>query len=114
MRCVDVCMMLSSVENSHQQEPNRDSTRSGRYNLSNTSLSGSVKETFGTLNPVPGLQALQVLSDDGDRVLCRDWRSEDRARTLLAVFPGTERPAPASLKELAHEYGLRDKIVLPA
>jgi predicted ATPase len=73
-------------------------------------LSGSAKETLGTLNPVPGLQALQVLSDDGDRVLCRGWRSEDRATSLLAAFSSAERPAPASLEKLAHEYGLREEI----
>src|SRR5262249_32200750 len=51
----------------------------------------------------------QELSGDGDRVLCRGWRSQDPATTLLAVFPGTERPAPASLKELRMntDYGIR-------
>jgi PAS domain S-box-containing protein len=73
-------------------------------------LSGSVKETLGTLNPVPGLQAQQVLSDDGDRVLCRGLRSDDRATALLAVFSSAEHPAPVSLEKLAHEYALREEI----
>jgi serine/threonine protein kinase len=78
--------------------------------LYNTSLSGSVKETLDTLSPVPGLQALQVLSNDGDRLLCRGCRSEDRTTALLAVFSGAEHPAPASLEKLAHEYGLREEL----
>src|SRR6266498_4408146 len=56
------------------------------------------------------LAALQVLSDDGERVLCRGWRSEGSASARLAVFPAAEHPAPASLDRLAHEYGLRDEL----
>src|SRR6266511_415559 len=56
------------------------------------------------------LAALQVLSDDGERVLCRGWRSEDSASARLAVFPAAEHPAPASLDRLAHEYGLREEL----
>ena len=56
------------------------------------------------------LAELQVLSDDGERVLCRGWRSEDSASARLAVFPAAEHPAPASLDRLAHEYGLRDEL----
>jgi len=96
------------------RKPNRISTSSGQHNLSRTSLSGSPKETLGTLNSVLGLQALEVFSDEADHVLCRGWRTEDRGTTLLAVFPGAEHPAPARLQELAHEYGPREKIVLPA
>ena|SRR5438034_6806217 len=43
------------------------------------------------------LAALQVLSDDGERVLCRGWRSEGTASARLAVFPAAEHPASASL-----------------
>src|SRR2546427_8011096 len=56
------------------------------------------------------LAGLQVLSDDGDRVLCRGWRSEDSASARLAVFPAAEHPAPANLDRLAHEYGLREEL----
>src|SRR6266516_2119963 len=56
------------------------------------------------------LAGLQVLSDDGERVLCRGWRSEDSASARLAVFPAAEHPAPASLDRLAHEYGLREEL----
>ncbi|HXJ57200.1 MAG TPA: serine/threonine-protein kinase, partial [Verrucomicrobiae bacterium] len=56
------------------------------------------------------LATLQVLSDDGERVLCRGWRSEGNASTRLAVLPAAEHPAPASLDRLTHEYGLRDEL----
>src|SRR5438034_6304306 len=56
------------------------------------------------------LAGLHVLSDDGERVLCRGWRSEDSASARLAVFPAADHPAPASLDRLAHEYGLRDEL----
>ncbi len=56
------------------------------------------------------LAGLQVLSDDGERVLCRGWRSEGNASARLAVFPAAEHPAPASLDRLAHEYGLREEL----
>ena len=47
---------------------------------------------------------LQVLSNDGERVLCRGWRSpEGNASARLAVIPAAEHPAPASLDRLAHE-----------
>src|SRR6266403_2271645 len=54
------------------------------------------------------LAGLQVLSDDGERVLCRGWRSEGNASARLAVLPVAEHPAPASLDRLAHEYGRRE------
>src|SRR3989441_2107413 len=56
------------------------------------------------------LAGLQVLSDDGERVLCRGWRSEGNASARLAVIPVAEHPAPASLDRLAHEYGLREEL----
>src|SRR5580765_711137 len=56
------------------------------------------------------LAGLQVLSDDGERVLCRGWRSEGNPRARLAVLPVAEHPAPASLDRLAHEYGLREEL----
>src|SRR5260370_29028619 len=56
------------------------------------------------------LAGLQVLSDDGERVLCRGWRCEGNASARLAVLPVAEHPAPASLDRLAHEYGLREEL----
>src|SRR6266704_4021763 len=55
------------------------------------------------------LAGLQVLSDDGERVLCRGWRSEGNGSARLAVLPVAEHPTPASLDRLAHEYGLREE-----
>ncbi len=56
------------------------------------------------------LAALQVLSDDGERILCRGWRSEGNPSAGLAVLPVAEHPAPDSLARLAHEYGLREEL----
>src|SRR4030095_4756698 len=56
------------------------------------------------------LAGLQVLSDDGERVLCRGWCSEGNAGARLAVLPVAAHPAPASLDRLAHEYGLREEL----
>src|SRR6266478_3193181 len=56
------------------------------------------------------LAGLQVFSDDGERVLCRGWRSEGNPSARLAVLPAAEHPAPASLDRLAHEYGLREEL----
>src|SRR5436190_19347904 len=54
--------------------------------------------------------ALQVLSDDGERVLCRGWRSEGSPSARLAVLPVAGHPAPASRDRLVHEYGLREEL----
>src|SRR5881394_4286085 len=69
--------------------------------------------TFDAAQPrgrVKALAGLQVLSDDGERVLCRGWRSEGNPSARLAVLPAAEHPAPASLDRLAHEYGLREEL----
>src|SRR6266404_7154413 len=59
-----------------------------------------------------GDDGLQVLWEDGERVLCRGWRvGADGNRTaVLAVLPAVEHPPPASLDRLAHEYGLKDEL----
>jgi hypothetical protein len=52
---------------------------------------------------------LQVLWEDGERVLCRGENHTDgNGPTVLAVLPAAEHPTPATLDRLAHEYGLRD------
>src|SRR5260370_23401845 len=56
------------------------------------------------------LGGLQVLSDDGERVLCRGWRSEGNGCARLAVISVAEPSAPASIDRLAHEYGLREEL----
>ena len=57
-----------------------------------------------------GEDGLQVVWEDGDRVFCRGWRedSDGRRGSFLAVVPAAERPPPAVLDRLAHEYELRD------
>ena len=69
------------------------------------------------MNPSPLFGAgsdstLQVLWQDGERVFCRGWRvgGERNPRAMLAVLPAAERPPPATLERLAHEYGLKDEL----
>ena len=59
-----------------------------------------------------GISDLQVLWEDGERVFCRGVRADrDGGRSMvLAVLPVGERPAPAALDRLAHEYALRDDL----
>ena len=59
-----------------------------------------------------GVSDLQVLWEDGERVLCRRWRADaDGGRgSLLVALPATERPPPAALDRLAHEYELKDEL----
>ncbi len=47
--------------------------------------------------------------EDGERVFCRGWRADaDYGRNaVLAVLPAAERPHPATLDRLSHEYELR-------
>ena len=56
--------------------------------------------------------SLEVLWEDGERVFCRKWRlAEDGSRSaVLAVLLAAERPSPAALDHLAHEYELRDAL----
>ena len=53
-----------------------------------------------------------VLSQDGERVLCRGWRDEgDSDRTaVLAVLSASDHPTPQFVDRLAHEYGLKDEL----
>ena len=58
-----------------------------------------------------GIRDLQVLSEDGERVVCRGLRvdGEGRRSPVLAVLPAAERPSPAALDRLIHEYELSDE-----
>jgi PAS domain S-box-containing protein len=55
---------------------------------------------------------LQVVWDDGERVVYRGWcLGADGKRTpVLAVRPVAEHPFPAVLARLAHEYELKDDL----
>ena len=64
------------------------------------------------LSPSLGAGGLTVLSEDGERVLCRGWRDDgDGDRTaVLAVLSASEHPTPGFVDRLAHEYGLKDEL----
>src|SRR5258705_1893774 len=53
---------------------------------------------------------LVVLTQSGERILCRGWRADGDGGAALAVFPAAEHPAPACLERLAHEYGVREEL----
>ncbi|MBV9290020.1 MAG: serine/threonine-protein kinase PknK, partial [Hyphomicrobiales bacterium] len=55
---------------------------------------------------------LQVLSQDGERILCRGLRpcGERPSEAVLVVLPAAERPPLALLDRLAHEFSLRDEL----
>src|SRR5467141_4602488 len=58
-----------------------------------------------------GVNSLQVLWEDGERVFCRGERHADGDRAaVLAVLRAAEHPTPATLERLAREYGLRDEL----
>ena len=59
-----------------------------------------------------GVRDLDVSWEDGEYVFCRGWRADgDGGRNaVLAVSPVAERPLPAALDRLAHEYDLRDEL----
>jgi predicted ATPase/signal transduction histidine kinase len=59
-----------------------------------------------------GVSRLTVLSEDGERVLCRGWRDDGdgEGTVVLAVLAASEHPAPAFVDQLAHEYGLKDEL----
>ncbi len=59
-----------------------------------------------------GISDLQVAWEDGERVFCRGWRADGEGGhgAVLAVLPAAERPPPAALDRLAHEYELRHEL----
>ena len=59
-----------------------------------------------------GVRDLQFLWEDGERVFCRGWRADGDGRRsdVLAVLAAAERPPPAILDRLTHEYELRDEL----
>src|SRR6185295_3764273 len=55
---------------------------------------------------------LDVLWEDGERVYRRMWRDTDDGgrREFLLAQPRAEHPTVATVKRLAHEYGLKDDL----
>jgi PAS domain S-box-containing protein len=58
------------------------------------------------------LSNTQVLSEDGERLLCRGWRlGDDGARvSVLIVLHAADHPSRESLDRLSHEYELKDEL----
>ena len=55
--------------------------------------------------------SLQILWDDGERVLCRGRRpGEGGSHNVLLVRPAAEHPLPASLDRLVHAFGLKHEL----
>jgi serine/threonine protein kinase len=54
----------------------------------------------------------QILSEDGERTLCRAWRLgvDGTRESVLVVLPAAEHPSPSSLDRLTHEYGLKAEL----
>src|SRR5882724_7332274 len=58
-----------------------------------------------------GVNSLQILWEDGDRVFCRgERRANGHRAAVLAVLPAAEFPTPATLDRLAREYELKDEL----
>src|SRR5271163_1791487 len=59
-----------------------------------------------------GNGSLRVVWEDGERVLYRGSRPNGHGeqRAALIVLPAGERPSPASLDRLNHEYELKDEL----
>src|SRR5277367_3332725 len=59
-----------------------------------------------------GNGSLRGVWEDGERVLYRGSRPNGHGeqRAALIVLPAGERPSPASLDRLAHEYELKDEL----
>ena len=61
---------------------------------------------------VDGLRDLELLSDDGERILCRGRRGggDDGDPPVLIAFPAADHHPPDVLHRLAHEYEMRDEL----
>jgi PAS domain S-box-containing protein len=68
------------------------------------------------MRPYPSRESwesdLQVLWNDGERIICRGLRDtiDGRRKFVLAVLSAAERPRPDSIARLKFEYGLRDHL----
>ena len=58
-----------------------------------------------------GINNLQVLWEDGERVFCRgESHADGRRAAVLAVLPASEHPTPATIDRLVREYELKDEL----
>ena len=56
---------------------------------------------------------LETLRQDGDFILYRGLRqtkAETSAPSILALSPVMERPAPATIKKIEHQFSLKDEV----
>ena len=65
-----------------------------------------------TMSTLARPDALQAAWNDGDRILTRQTRQDEKGgpQPVLVVRLAAEHPSRASLDRLAHEYGLRDEL----
>ena len=58
------------------------------------------------------ISSLEILSDDGSRLLCRGLRlaGDGEACPVLLAVPSASHPPPAALDRFAHEFALRDDL----
>src|SRR5689334_9871854 len=71
------------------------------------------RASFSNLRLIPSPMGnnLQILWEDGDRVVCRGRRDgEDGSRNVLLVRPAGEHPLPAAFDRLVHAFGLKDEL----
>jgi len=54
--------------------------------------------------------SLQLLWDDGERLLHRGSQPGAGHKPVLAVSLAADRPSPLALEQLAHEYELKDEL----
>ena len=74
-------------------------------------LQWSAELNLSTLFSAGGIESVQVLWEDGERILFRASRNGDADQaSVLAVVPATEHPTPVTLDRLAHEYELKDAL----
>ena len=76
---------------------------------------GAGRRTIRLPNSLNGADwdgSCEVLSEDGERVLCRGWRRGDdgNRRAVLVVLPAAEHPSPSNLDRFAHEFGLKNEL----
>src|ERR1700693_5970248 len=59
-----------------------------------------------------GDASLQVLCEDGERVLCRGWHGDGDGdgKAFLAALSCLEHPTPDRVDRLAHKYALKDEL----
>ena len=56
---------------------------------------------------------LETLRQDGEFILCRGVRqtqAETGPPSILVVSPVIERPAPATIEKIEHEFSLKDEL----